>query len=89
MVWQPARSVQFVGETLVLVLVHLHLLSLDVNKDRGPPVPMVVHYKLIGFADIELQVVIVTPCVEALSQSSVLLCKNSLSEDSMFLTGNE
>ncbi len=47
-------------------------LSLDDNQDRGPPVPLVVHHKLIGFTDIELQVIVIAPCDEALYQSFVL-----------------
>ncbi len=51
----------------VLVWVHpLHFLSLDDNQDKVPPVPLVVHHKLIGFADIELQVIVVAPHDEAL-----------------------
>ncbi len=56
----------------------LHFLSLDNNQDRGPSVPLVVHHKLISFADFELQVTVVAPCDKTLYQSSVLLCKNSL-----------
>ncbi len=51
---------------------------MDDNQDRGPPVPLVVHHRLTGFADTELQVIVVAPCDEALYQSSVLRCKNSL-----------
>ncbi len=71
----------FFGHYLLIWIqrcLHLHFLSLDDNQDRGPPGPLVVHHKLIGFADIELQVIVVTPGDEALYQSSVLLCKNSL-----------
>lgn len=32
------------------------------------------HHKLIGFADTELQEIVVAQCDEALYQSSVLLC---------------
>lgn len=60
--------------------------SFLLNKDMGPAVPLVVYYKFIGLTDIKVQVLIITPCDEALSQSSVHLCRNSLSEDSMFLT---
>ncbi len=56
----------------------LYFRSLDDSQDRGPPVPLVVHHKIIGFVDIELQVIVVAPCDEALYQSSVLLCKNGL-----------
>lgn len=35
----------------------------------------VVQHKLIGFADIDLQVIVVAPCEEALCQSSVYICK--------------
>lgn len=35
-------------------------------------------HKLTGFADIELQVIVVAPCEEAHHQSSVLFCKNSI-----------
>ncbi len=67
----------------MLVWVHpLYLLSLDDNQDRGLPVPLVVHHKLTGSADIELQVV--APCDEALYQPSVLLGENSIP----VLTGN-
>ncbi len=52
--------------------------SLPGNQHRGPSVPLVVDNKLIVFADIELQVIVVEPCDQALYQSSVLLCKNSL-----------
>ncbi len=47
-------------------------------RTGGPPVPLVVHHKPICFADIELQVIAVAPCDEALYQSSVLLWRNSL-----------
>lgn len=39
---------------------------------------ILVHHKLIGFGDIKLQVFVVAPCEEALNQSPVLLCENSL-----------
>ncbi len=66
----------------VLVRVHpLHFLSLGDNQDRRPPVPLVVHHKLIGFADTELQVIVVAPCGEALYQSSVLFCKNMIGQE--------
>ena len=35
-------------------------------------------HKVTGFADIDFQVIVVTPCGEALYQSSVVLCKNDL-----------
>ncbi len=50
----------------------LHFLSLNDDQDRRSPVPLVVHHKLIGFADIELQMIVVAPCDKALYQSSVL-----------------
>ncbi len=56
----------------------LHFLSLDDNQDRKRHVPLVVHHKFTGFADTDLQVIVVAPCDEALDQSSVLLCKKSL-----------
>ncbi len=55
------------------------------DQDRGPPGPRVVHHSLFGLADIGLQLVAVAPRDEALHQSSVLC--NSLSEDSVFLSG--
>lgn len=39
--------------------------------------PLVVHYKLIGFIDIELQVIVVAPRDKA--QFSVFFCKGSMS----------
>lgn len=44
---------------MIVVGVHpLHFLSLDNSQDKGPPVPLVVLHKLIGFANIELQLII-------------------------------
>ncbi len=47
----------------------LSSLPLDDNQDRRPPVPLAVHHKLIGFADIELQLIVIAPCDETLHQS--------------------
>ncbi len=38
----------------------------------------VVHYKLIRFAETELQVIVDATCDEAFYQSFVSMCKNSL-----------
>lgn len=66
----------------VFVWVHpLYFLSLGDNQDRGPPVPLVLHHKLTGFADIELKMIFVAPRDKTLSHYS-------LREDSMFLMGN-
>lgn len=34
--------------------------------DRGPPVPLVIHQRLIGFANVEPQIIVIAPCDEAL-----------------------
>ncbi len=41
------------------------------TRTGGPPVLLVVHHKPFGFADVELQVIVVAPCDEALNQSSL------------------
>lgn len=46
----------------------------------------VVHHKMIGFADIELHVIVVAPCDEAQSELSNSV-KRCLGEDSIFVTG--
>lgn len=48
-------------------------MNLDANRHT-----VVVHHKLIGFADFEPRVIVTAPCDEDLSQLPVLLCKNSL-----------
>lgn len=40
----------------------LHFLSLDDYQKGRLPVSLAVHHKLIGFADIELQVIVVALC---------------------------
>lgn len=52
----------------------LHFLSLDDNQDRAASVPLLFHQRLIGFTDVELQVMVVAQCDEAFHQSTVLLC---------------
>lgn len=72
--WQITRTVWCV------------FLSLEDSEDRWSSVPLVANHKLIGFADIELKVIVVGPCDGVFYQSPVLLCRNIfLSGDSMFL----
>lgn len=61
------------------------LLSLNDQPRKRHPVPLLVHHQLIGFADSEIQVIVVAPCDVA---SRGVLCtplwKLSLLEDSLF-----
>lgn len=52
-------------------------LKINVHTNRHTAV---IYLKLMCFADIELQLIVVAPCNEALHHSSVLLCKKSLNE---------
>lgn len=57
------------------------------EQDKEHCVPLVVRHKLIRFADIELQVIIVTPCDEALYQSSVLNKQKTVSKWRQHISG--
>ncbi len=67
--------------------VSIQVLKYLASLQQHPFWSIVVRHMLTDFADIELVVDVVAPCDEARYQASVKK-KKSLSEDSMFCTGD-